>query len=72
MRDAGVGGDFLKPDRLRPPAEETALGGLQDRAPSLRSASTPSSSGPAPSGASPKVASGTTAARLSRPGSHPP
>ncbi len=46
MRDAGVGGDFLKPNCLGTTVDESALCGFQDRVPSLRSASTPSSRGP--------------------------
>src|SRR5216683_2226277 len=64
MRDAGVGGDFLKPDRLWPAAEETALGGLQYCAASVFSAATPSRRGRGPSRPSRKVASGAIAARL--------
>ena len=42
MRDAGVGGDFLKPDRVGSSSTQTTLGCLEDRGASLRGASTPS------------------------------
>jgi hypothetical protein len=71
MRDAGVGGNFLKTDRLRTSDQQTALGSLQDRDPSLRRASTPSNRGPIASGRRRSVAPGANE-RWSRPGSHLP
>ena len=51
MRDAGVGGDFLKPDRLRTSAKQTPFCRLQNRAASFRRASTLSvAAGPALAG----------------------
>src|SRR5580692_11862506 len=48
MRDAGVGGDFLEPDSVGTTGEQTALGRLEDCAPSLRGISTSSICGPVP------------------------
>jgi hypothetical protein len=52
MRDACVGGDFLKPDSVGSLVEETALCRLEDRVASLRGAATPSRCGLASAGAS--------------------
>src|ERR1700723_4194088 len=42
MREAGVGGDFLKADRVGTTGEQTAFGSLEDCAASLRGISTTS------------------------------
>src|SRR5580704_6862464 len=49
MRDAGVGADFLQPDRVGTAGEQTALGSLEDCAARLRGISTTSICGPVPS-----------------------
>ena len=64
MRDAGVGGDFLKPDRLRPAVEESALSGLQDCAASVLGAPTASRRSRGPGIRSRRVAPGAIADRL--------
>jgi hypothetical protein len=70
MRDAGVGGDFLKAYRLRTSAKQTTLRCFKDRVPSLGRASTASSRGTVPDGASRRMAPGANA-RSSRSGGHP-
>ena len=69
MRNAGVGSDFLKPDRLRTSAKQAPLRCFEYHAPSLRRASTPSSRGPVPRRHRRRMAPGASA-RLSGSGSH--
>ncbi len=51
MRDAGVGGDFLKSNCLRTAGQQAPFCRFEDRFLSLRRASTPSSPCPVPDGA---------------------
>ena len=70
MRNACVGGDFLKPDCLRAAVNEPALCSFQYCVPRLRSASTPPSRGPVPHLHRRSLAPGANG-RWSRSGAHP-